>query len=186
MIRTLLIAVALWLTVLPTATAQTLVDAVGQVMDVKVEGTRRLEPFVVLSAVDLSRGDTLTSARVRRDLKSVFGTGFFDDVRVESRPVDGGVDLVFIVIEKPAVRQVLLEGHKKIDDEDLREVMDIRPFSVLNEASIARNTLRITDLYVEKGYFLASVTPRIVEVTESQVDLVYDIVENRAGDFLHG
>ena len=179
MIRALLVAAALWLMVLPTASAQTITDAVGQVMDVKVEGTRRLEPFVVLSAVDLSRGDTLTVARVRRDLKSVFGTGFFDDVRVESRPVDGGVDLVFIVVEKPAVRQVLLEGHKKIDDEDLREVMDIRPFSVLNEASIAQNTQRVTDLYVEKGYFLASVTPRIVEVTESQVDLVYDIVENR-------
>ena len=176
-----LLAVAMAALIVGTSSAgaQSLEVAEGTIISVIVEGVRRLEPFVVLSAVDLGRGDELTTSRVRRDLKSVYATGFFDDVQISTRPTEGGVILVFTVSEKPAVRQVLLEGHKKLEEDDLREVLDIRPFSVLNDASIARNTTRLHDVYVEKGYYLATVTPEIVEVSESQVDLVYHMVENR-------
>lgn len=179
MIRSLVCVLLLWLAVAPGAWAQVYEPPTGRVVEVQVEGVRRLEPFVVLSAVNLGRGDELSASRVRRDLKSVYDTGFFDDVRVSTREADGGVILVFTVVEKPAIRQVLLEGHKKLDDEDLREVLDIRAFSVLNSASVERNRQRLHELYVEKGYFLADIQPRVVEVSESQVDLVFDITENR-------
>lgn len=153
--------------------------AVGEVVRVSVEGTRRIEEATVLAAIGLRRGQTLSADKVRRDLKSVYGTGFFDDVRVDVVPEGAGVAVTFIVVEKPAIREVIIEGNKKIDEDDIREVIDIRTFAVLNAADLKVNVDRIRDLYVEKGYFLAEVKPVVTELTEDQVDLTFQIQENR-------
>lgn len=153
--------------------------ASDRIVRVEVEGTRRLEPFVVLAAVDLSRGDRATRTAIRRDLKAVYATGFFDDVQVETRPEADGVVLVFVVSEKPAIREVNLAGQKRIDEEDLNEVLDIRPFTVLNDAAVQRNVEALRAKYVEKGYFLAEIEPVITWISTDQVDLTFQIVEGR-------
>src|SRR5690606_7265859 len=159
--------------------AQTLAPAEGDVVRVTVQGTKRIEEATVLAAIGLRRGQTLTGDKVRRDLKSVHGTGFFDDVRVDVVPEGSGVAVTFTVVEKPAIRDISLDGNKKIDEEDIREVIDLRVFAVLNEADLRVNVERIRDLYVEKGFFLASVEPVITPVTDEQVDLVFKIEEGR-------
>ena len=55
--------------------------ATGLVTAVSVEGTRRIEEAAVLAAIGMRQGEPLTPAKVRRDLKSVYATGFVDDVR---------------------------------------------------------------------------------------------------------
>ncbi len=161
------------------ARAEEPASAEGTVTKVVIEGNRRIEDATVLSSIGMRRGDELTPYKVRRDLKSVYSTGFFDDVQVEILPDEGGVSVVFEVTEKPAVRDVRVAGNKKIDEEDIREVIDIRAFSVLNDAEVKANLERIRDLYVEKGYYLVEIEPETTWVTEDQVELVFRILENR-------
>jgi len=169
-----------WLTLLvSTARAQAPVAAEGTVVRVEIEGTRRIEEATVLAAIGLRRGQTLTTEKVRRDLKAVYATGFFDDVRIESIPEGDGVALVFHVVEKPAVRAVALDGNKKINEDDIMEVIDIGAFAVLNDADVKANVERIRDLYVEKGFFLAEIDPVVTPVADDQVDLTFHIVEGR-------
>ncbi|MBW1881502.1 MAG: hypothetical protein JRJ84_24355, partial [Deltaproteobacteria bacterium] len=80
----------------------------GDVVRVSVEGTRRIEQATVLAAIGLRSGQVVPPERVRRDLKSVYATGFFDDIRVEMVDEGGGVALIFTVVEKPAVRDVVI------------------------------------------------------------------------------
>ena len=153
----------------------------GTVKDLRVEGNKRIEDAAVLAAVQLQEGETLAPWKIRRDIKSVYRTGFFEDVQVDVADADvaGGVIVTFLVEENPAVREVLVAGNKKVDEDDLREVIDITPYSVLNDTDIALNQQRIRDLYVEKGYFLAEVDPNLTEVGDDLVELTFDIVENR-------
>lgn len=151
----------------------------GTVRRVVIEGNRRIEEATVLAAIGLRPGDELTPSRVRRDLKAVMATGFFDDVRVEAVVEGDGVRVTFLVDEKPAVRDVRIVGNKKIDEEDIQEVIDIRSFTVLSEADIRENVDRIRDLYVEKGYYLVEIEPRVEDVGNDQVELTFDIQENR-------
>ncbi len=164
---------AIWL-FLSAAWAQP-APAEGTVASLQVEGNRRVEDAAVLAAVQLREGEQLASWKIQRDIKAVYRTGFFEDVQVD---VSDGV-VTFIVDENPAVREVLLSGNKKLKEEDLLEVLDISPFAVLNDADVGRNAARIRDLYVEKGYFLASVDPVITEVNDEQVELTFEITENR-------
>jgi outer membrane protein insertion porin family len=178
--RVLLLALSvMWLLHVPAAWSMPPVPAEGTVARVVVDGNRRIEDAVVLTQVDLRRGESLSPEKIRRDLVSVYGTGFFDDVRVELIPEADGVQVRFVVVEKPAIRDVRLEGNKKIDEDDIREVLDVRAFTVLNEAKIVDNLQKIRDLYIEKGFYLAEVQPVYQPVGEDQVDLTFKIEENR-------
>ncbi|MCK6517038.1 hypothetical protein L6R46_18500 [Myxococcota bacterium] len=155
--------------------------AEGRVVAVRVEGNRRVEEAAVLALVQLREGDTLAAWKIQRDIKAIFRSGFFDDIQVDISDADtsGGKIVTFVVDEKPAVREVQISGNKKIEEEDIREVLDIKPFAVLNDADVTLNQSRVRDLYLDKGYFLAEVEPVVTEVGEDQVDLTFNITENR-------
>jgi outer membrane protein insertion porin family len=155
------------------------VPAEGTVSGVSVEGPRRIEEAAVLAAIGLRKGEELTPEKVRRDLRSVYALGFFDDVVVETLVEDDGVRVVFLVEEKPSVREVKIEGEKKIDEDDIREALDVRAFNVLNEATLRENRNAIRDLYVEKGYYLVDIDVTTEVVGDDQVDVVFNIKENR-------
>lgn len=168
-----------WFALVPVARAAPPVAADGEVVRVVVEGTRRIDEAAVLAAIGLRRGEQINPQKVRRDLKAVYDTGWFRDVRIDLVADDEGVIVRFLVVEKPAIREVKLEGNKKLDEDDIREVLDVRSFSVLNQATVTGNILAIRDLYIEKGYYLAEVTSRTEEVGDDQVDVVFEITENR-------
>jgi outer membrane protein insertion porin family len=155
------------------------VPAEGTVAKIVVEGNRRIDEAVVLAAVGLRRGEALSPEKVRRDLEAVYDTGFFEDVVIELQVAEEGVVVRFVVSEKPAIREVRLEGNKKVDEDDIREVLDLHAFNVLNEARILENVQKIRDVYVEKGFYLAEIEPVYEPVGADQVDVVFKIVENR-------
>jgi outer membrane protein insertion porin family len=153
----------------------------GTVVSIQIEGNRRIEEAVVRAAIDAKPGQKLYPSQVRLDIKAIFSTGFFQDVQVDVSAADaeGGVVVTYLVSENPAVREVLVDGNKKIDDDDIDEVLNISPYSVVNDGDIAANAQRIRDLYLEKGYFLVDVEPELREVSEDLVELTFRVVENR-------
>ncbi len=160
--------------------AEPLAPAEGKVGEVRIKGLKRVEEAALLAAIGIRAGDELQPWKVERDLKAVYATGFVDDVVVETTPRnDGALTVTFQVDEKPAIREVKLSGNKKLDDDALREVMDIQAFSVLNEADLKANIARIRDKYVEKGFYLVEIEPVVLELPEDMVELTLRITENR-------
>lgn len=157
------------------------IAAMGQVARIEVSGLRRLEEAAILAAIGLRPGEEVTDWKVRRDIQSIWATSFVDDVRVDLSPNgDGpGVVLTFLVTEKPAIREVKLKGNKKLDDDALNEVIDILPFSVLNQAEVKRNVRRIRDKYLEKGFYLVEVEPVVRDLGGDLVELTFEITENK-------
>ena len=156
--------------------------AVGTVRTIQISGLSRVEEAAIRAAVQLRTGEELAKWKVDRDIKAIYATGFVDDVWVDVVPVAGeenSVDVTFIVDEKPAIREVKISGNKKIDEDSLKEAIDITAFSVLNETDINENVQRIRDKYVEKGYYLVDIEPVTKEVGDDQVELTFEITENR-------
>ncbi len=145
-----------------------------------VSGTRRIEKAAVIAAIGVHEGDLLTAEKARRDLRAIHQTGFFRDVRIEAETTTEGHAIVtLVVVEKPAVRDVKIEGNKKVDEDDIREVLDVKSFSVLNQAEVDRNLQEIRELYIEKGYYLVEVAVEKTDVGDDQVDVTFRIKENR-------
>jgi outer membrane protein insertion porin family len=154
-------------------------DIKGQtVIRVETEGNRRVSSDDVRVNIGTRRGMTLDSARVARDIRALYGLGFFSDVQVSVSSVEGGVVLKFKLVEKAAVSEVKLEGNDDVDEDDIKEVLDIQANKPLDVPTIHRNLQKIRDLYSKKGFFLAQASYRLEETGENTYDVIFVIREN--------
>jgi len=102
-----------------------------------------------------------------------------------TREADGLV-LTFRVTEKAAVNEIRLEGNEEIKDDDVMEVIDLKPNEPLDIPAIEKNVQKVRDLYYEKGFFLAEVTYRLEEARgEDSYDVVFVIAEHAKVEVRH-
>lgn len=150
------------------------------IKEIRVVGNRRVEVEAVKRALRNKLGRPFDPARTGDDLKSLWALNYFDDLRVlVQRLPQGGIVYEIRVTERPAVREVRLEGNDELSKDDFKESIDIRPYSILDLAAVRRNQKKIADKYVEKSFFLAEVSYRLDPVPESnEIDVVYVIKEN--------
>ena len=146
---------------------------------VDVTGTRRVEKDAVRAVLKEKTGFTLTRKGVADDVRAIFKLDYFADVQVRATP-DGpqGVDLTYQVVEKPAVHAITFSGNDELSNDDLKDLVDIKPYSILNTAAVLRNEHKIHDKYIEKGYYLAEVDHKLVPRPNNEVDLVYQVHEH--------
>src|SRR5262249_47666413 len=62
-------------------------------------------------------------------------------------------------------------------DEDLNKEVEIRPRTVFTRARVQADVTRLVELYRRAGRFAAKVTPKIIELPQNRVDLVFEIRE---------
>ncbi|GAB4517288.1 MAG: outer membrane protein assembly factor BamA [Haliangiales bacterium] len=147
---------------------------------IQFRGNRKVEDDAMRVNLRSQAGASLTAEAVRADIRSIWQMGFFDDVKVKVEPLaSGNVVLVFEVTEKPSIRKVFISGNEEVDLEKINEVLDLERASILDVSKVQKNRGKIHDLYVEKGYYLASVDYELRPANEAQVDVWY-IVDERS------
>jgi outer membrane protein insertion porin family len=145
---------------------------------VKVEGNRRVEDDAVQAALSTKAGDPLDAARLDADVKSVMRLGFFADVVVEAEGDPARPTIVFRVVEKPAVRDWRLEGNDELSRDDLKDAIEVKQYAILDLAAVGRSVKKLQEKYVEKGFYLAEVSHRLVEEPDNQVTVVFQVAEH--------
>ncbi len=151
----------------------------GTVGDVRVEGNRRVERDAVLAAISEKKGAPFDPKRVSADVKALMKLGFFSDVVVEEEGDPASPTLVYRVTERPGVREVKISGNEGLSKDDLKDTISLKAGGFLDLAAAQRDVKKIQEKYVEKGYFLAEVHPRVDEKPDNQVDVVY-VVDEKA------
>lgn len=142
-----------------------------------VKGNRRIEKDAILGVMQTREGEMVSPARLRDDLKAVYKMGYFTDVKLDISDTPEGRVLTLLVQEKPAIKEIIVKGNKKIKKDKLLEVTDLKPFTVASEGAIRENINKIVHLYREKGYYQAKVTYDLEPVTSTEVNLVLRIDE---------
>jgi outer membrane protein insertion porin family len=145
----------------------------GTVGDIRIEGAQRIEPETVRSYLLIQPGDAWDDERVDKSLKALFATGLFADVNL-SRV---GNTLVVKVVENPIINRIAFEGNHKLDDKDLNAEIQLRPRVVYTRSRVQNDVKRILDLYRRHGRFGATVEPKVIQLSENRVDLVFEINE---------
>ena len=151
-----------------TATAQD-----GRIREIRVTGNRRVEPETVRSYLKFSVGDPYDASKVDESIKALFQTGLFADVGIDRT----GAGLVVRIEENPVINQVAFEGNKDIDDATLRSEVQLKPRAVYTRAKVQGDVQRILDVYRRQGKFSANVEPKIIELDQNRVNVVFEIAE---------
>lgn len=87
------------------------------IQDIRVEGLQRTEPSTVFNYLPVKVGDTYNDTHGSAIIKSLYATGFFDDVRVET--ADG--QLLLTVIERPTIGSLNITGAKMLQNDAIKK-----------------------------------------------------------------
>jgi len=145
----------------------------GTVADIRIEGAQRIEPETIRSYLLIQPGDAWDDELVDKSLKALFATGLFADVNLTRT----GNTLVVRVVENPIINRIAFEGNSKIDEKDLNAEIQLRPRVVYTRTRVQNDVTRILDLYRRHGRFGATVEPKVIQLSENRVDLVFEINE---------
>jgi outer membrane protein insertion porin family len=140
---------------------------------IAVEGNERIETGTILSYLPIAVGDTVDAARLDLALKTLARTDLFSD---ENMAVQGDT-LIVRVVENPIVNQVVFEGNSALSSDKLRDEVEIHPRSIFTRSHVLEDVQRIVELYRRSGRISAVVTPKIVQLPQKRVDLVFEINE---------
>ncbi|MGH9390940.1 MAG: POTRA domain-containing protein, partial [Vicinamibacteria bacterium] len=147
------------------------------VRDIVVEGNRRIQGAAIRNRAQTKIGDPLAPAALREDVRSIFGLGFFDDVQVRTEEFEGGVRVIFVVVERPLLREVSFEGNAELKTEELREKAAIRVGVLYNPVEVQKAEEAIRQKYEDEGFFGVQITPRTERTPEGDLRVVFRIEE---------
>jgi outer membrane protein insertion porin family len=138
-----------------------------------IEGNQRIEASSVQSYMQIGVGEPFDAERINQSLKSLFATGLFADVTIRR----DGTALVVAVVENPIVNQVAFEGNRRIEDKALQAEVQLRPRVVYTRARVQSDVQRLLQVYRRVGRFSATIEPKIIQLPQNRVDVVFEINE---------
>ena len=147
------------------------------VNSVEIKGLKRIEEGAVKAKLSQKIGEPISQEKTNEDIKTIFKMGYFDDVKVEIEPFEGGVKVFYIIKEKPTIIKVEFQGNKELDDAKLKEKITITPGSIADTVLIQDNAINIGKLYEEEGYWLSNIVPVVKKISDYEVSLTYQIDE---------
>lgn len=148
----------------------------GTIREIRVEGNQRIEADTVRSYMQVAPGDSYNPERVDRSLKTLFATGLFADVMLQR---EGDV-LVVRVVENPIINRIAFEGNRKLSDDALTAEVQLKPRIVYTRTKVQADVQRLVQLYRRSGRFAATVEPKVIQLPQNRVDLVFEIYEGEA------
>jgi outer membrane protein insertion porin family len=156
--------------VIPVAEA----EPEGQVIrSLAVTGNQRLEQETVLSYTRLRVGEAYNRERLDEALRELFATELFADVQI--RDDQGAITVE--VRENPVINRIVLEGNRRLKDDKITPEIRLAPRQIFTRSRARADVARIIELYRRQGRFAAQVEPKIVELDQNRVDVVFEIDE---------
>ena len=144
------------------------VAQMAHAQQIVVQGNRRVDAETIRSYVTGAGAGSLEEAR-----RALLASGMFSSVSVARR----GAQIVVTVNENQIVNRVVFEGARAVQREILEQEVQTRARGPYNPATIEADVRRISDVYLRAGRGTAAVQPRIVDLPNGRVDVVFGITE---------
>ncbi|CUA82861.1 MULTISPECIES: outer membrane protein assembly factor BamA [Gulbenkiania] len=146
------------------------------IKDIRVEGLQRTEAGTVFNYLPLKVGDTFTDQKAQDAIQSLFATGFFNDVRIET---EGDV-IVVAVAERPVIATLSINGAKEFDKEQLKTALKNNGFAesrTFDQALLDGALQELKRQYYSRGKYAVEITPNVTKLERNRVAVTLDIAE---------
>lgn len=157
----------------PIAAVQADATVSDTIQSIAVTGTQRLEADTVRSYIRLRTGQPWTQVAADQALKDLYATELFADVSI--RNANG--DVTIEVRENPVINRIILEGNKRLKNEKIEPEIKLSPRQIYSRSKVRADVARIVELYKRQGRFAAAVEPKLVQLDQNRVDIVFEINE---------
>lgn len=147
-----------WLALLigwvPAAPAQSLLAEGPKVVKIEIRhvGPQNVSDDLIRANIRVKVGDVYSPGSVDEDVRNLYGTGNFYNIRVtEDRP-GNGVVLTYILQGKPKLTDIKYSGNKKYRDSKFRKKIKSKVGEPLDEHKLFSDLQEIKKIYQKAGY----------------------------------
>lgn len=153
------------------------IAGITQIDSIVVRGNQRVESDAILAIVESRKGESLDYDKLDRDLRAIYGMGYFKDVTIETEDGAKGKIVIFNVVEKPSIGKITFVGNKKIKAEDLTKECGLKLYSIYNPNDVKQSVGKLKDYYRQEGYYTVEITDKVEDIPRNEVALTYEIKE---------
>ncbi|MCP8463537.1 outer membrane protein assembly factor BamA [Pseudomonas sp. ZM23] len=154
------------------------------VSDIRVNGLQRVSAGSVFAALPLNVGEQIDDRRLVDATRSLFKTGFFQDIQLSR---DGNV-LIVNVVERPSISSIEIEGNKAITTEDLMKGLKqsgLAEGEIFQRATLEGVRNELQRQYVAQGRYSAEIETEVVPQPRNRVALKITINEGTVAAIAH-
>jgi len=148
------------------------------VNSIVVEGNRRVEASTVRSYFKPGPGGGFDAQSIDDAYKALYATGLFEDVRI----TQSGGRITVTLVENPVINRIAFEGNKKVKEDQLKLEIQSKERGTLSRATVQSDVQRMVEVYRRGGRFDVHIDPKIIELPNGRVDLVFEINEGAKTD----
>ncbi len=148
------------------------------VNSIVVEGNRRVEASTVRSYFKPGPSGRLEAQNIDDAYKALYATGLFEDVHISQ----SGGRIVVTLVENPVINKIAFEGNRKVKEDQLKLEIQSKERGTLSRPTVQSDVQRLVEVYRRGGRFDVHIDPKIIELPNGRVDLVFEITEGEKTD----
>ncbi len=147
----------------------------AQIKNIEIRGLKNVQESNISSLIDIKVGDTPSQKEISEQIKSLYSTGRFKDIKIK---VEDDI-LIINLIEWPVINNITVSGNHAIEDkvlDNIKASLNLKPGYPYNLKVVQAFTGGLRSEYEAQGYLNVSITKNIV-AKEEKVNLEIEVKE---------
>jgi outer membrane protein insertion porin family len=164
----------------PAPAASQALGPVVKEIEVEYVGPKSVSKSVILANMRTTVGQPYSAPAVEEDIRNLYATGFFVNLRISDEPLADGVKVIVIVQPKPLVKEIVIKGASRLPEKRVKKEVKSKPGDPLSEQQVATDAEKVKELYQNKGFNKVEVNYKI-DVNEEfgRAVVTLNITENQ-------
>ena len=159
-------------------------DEIFSVQDIRIEGLQRVSAGTVFGSLPINIGDQVDESILRASTRALFRTGYFADVLLSR---ENNI-LVITLAERPSVNEIILEGNKAIETDQLLGALrdnGLAEGQIFRQIILEGMSQELERQYVAQGRYGAIVKTEVSDLPRNRVSIKIDIDEGDVAKIRH-
>ncbi len=144
--------------------------------DIRTEGLHRISEGSVYNYLSVAVGDEMDEETSVSAIRSLFKTGFFQDIELKR----AGNTLIVSVVERPSISDIEISGNDDISTEQLTDALKqigLEKGRIFNRALLDKIELELQRQYFSQGKYGVKIKSSVKELERSRVNIDIQINE---------
>jgi outer membrane protein insertion porin family len=124
---------------------------------IDIEGNRSIGIATILTKIKTRVGQPYRQNVISDDLKRLYNTGFFSDVRVDRKSENGGLKVIITLEEKPIVGEITFSRVRYLNKRVILSKIKTAAGKFFDKKSLGDDVTTIKEMYQKKGLTQAEV-----------------------------
>src|SRR4029077_8424456 len=152
-------------------------------IEVQYSGPATVSKERILAQMRTAVGQPYSDSTVEEDIRNLYKTGTVQNVRIFAQPEGDGVKVIVAVQTRPVIRELVIDGTKRVSAKKLRKEIAVKLNAPVNEDDLQKGRQKIVDIYQSKGFTDVTVDFRTEPIDESKgtARVIYTVNEGAKG-----